>query len=66
MSKPILPLGSFVTAKLKGQIGPRQGWIIETDPLKIKGKSGKIYECEGVPVVVANPPNRGKKGEQHE
>ena len=58
----VVDVGIFVTAKLKGQIDPRQGWIIKTDPLKIQGQSGKIYECEGIPVVVLNPPN----AESHE
>ena len=49
-------VGVFVTAKLKGQIDPRQGWIIEAEPLRIQGESGTIYECEGIAVVVLNPP----------
>lgn len=50
-------LGVFVTAKLKGLDDRRQGWIIELNPLIIQGVSGAIYECEGVPVEVVNPPS---------
>lgn len=50
-------IGKFVTAKLKGQVDPRQGWVIYEDPLLIQGESGVVYECEGTPVVVVNPPH---------
>lgn len=50
-------LGVFVTAKLRGGISPRQGWVICADPLIIYGESGTLYECEGEPTVVVNPPN---------
>ena len=55
-------LGEFVTVKLKGQIDPRQGWVINEHPLFIKGQSGEIYECEGIPVVVDNPPQKADNG----
>jgi hypothetical protein len=52
-------IGMFVTAKLKGQIDPRQGWVICENPLLIQGRSGTVYECEGKPVEVINsPPNK--------
>lgn len=51
-------LGQFVTAKLKGQNNPRQGWVVEIDPLIIQGRSGEKYECEGEPVIVTNPPTK--------
>ena len=54
------PKGAFVTARLKGGINgePRQGWVVSIDPLKIRGESGAIYECEGSPTAVINPPGR--------
>jgi len=51
-------LGKFVTAKLKGRNDSRQGWVIFESPLLIQGISGTIYECEGAPVTVINPPDR--------
>ena len=51
-------VGVFVTAKLKGRIDPRQGWITKMHPLTIVGQSGKVYECEGTPAIVSNPPKR--------
>jgi len=51
-------LGKFVTAKLKDDISPQQGWIVEINPLIIKGTSGQKYECEGYPVIVQNSPNQ--------
>lgn len=51
-------LGKFVTAKLKGKVDPRQGWVISESPLKIQGQSGVVYECEGKPIIVINPPNK--------
>lgn len=53
-------LGRFVTANLKGTNEPRQGWVVEIDPLIIRGQSGSIYKCDGEPVVVENPPVGGK------
>ena len=55
-------LGEFVTAKLKGKIDPRQGWVINENPLFIKGQSGEIYECEGTPAIVENPPQKTNDG----
>jgi len=49
--------GKFVTAQLKGKDECRQGWVISTNPLILEGKYGK-YECEGIPVIVENPPKR--------
>lgn len=46
----------FVTAKLLGKEDCRQGWLISTCPLRIKGESGKVYLCEGTPKMVINPP----------
>jgi len=57
-------LGEFVTAKLKGEISPRQGWVVSLDPLKIQGQSGEVYECEGTPVKVINPPQRDRRKEK--
>jgi hypothetical protein len=51
-------VGVFVTAKLNGRIGPRQGWITQTRPLTIQGQSGTIYKCKGTPVRVTNPPRK--------
>lgn len=53
-------LGVFVTARLKNGINgePRQGWVETVDPLTIRGESGTLYECEGTPTVVINPPDR--------
>lgn len=48
-------IGKFVTAKLKGVMESRQGWVIKEDPLLIRGVSGKEYKCEGEPVLVSNP-----------
>lgn len=50
--------GLFVTATLKnGKNGePRQGWIINCNPLIIRGESGTVYACEGEPVVVEPQP----------
>lgn len=49
-------LGVFVTAKLRGINGCRQGVIIRLKPLRIKGISDAEYDCEGDPVLVKNPP----------
>lgn len=51
-------IGKFVTAKLKGCISPRQGWVISESPLAIEGESGIRYECEDSPCIVINPPKR--------
>lgn len=48
--------GVFVTAKLRGKAECRQGWVIQTDPLRIRGESGTEYDCEGQPTAVVNPP----------
>ena len=57
----------FVTAKLKGQIDPRQGWVISENPLLIQGESGVVYECEGEPRLVVNSPSTKKtKGTTNE
>jgi hypothetical protein len=56
-------LGKFVTAKWKNRKEARQGWVIQVDPLIIEGQSGMVYECEGVPVIVINPPQKPKIGE---
>lgn len=50
--------GVFVTATIKGEIYPLQGWVISESPLRIKCSGGDEYECEGEPVVVINPPDR--------
>ena len=47
---------TFVTAKLLGEEGCRQGWLISRYPLRIKGESGRVYMCEGTPKIVTNPP----------
>jgi hypothetical protein len=54
-------IGLFVsaklfTAKLFRKYGCRQGWVISTKPLIIRGQSGTYYRCSGVPVRVSNPP----------
>jgi len=53
--------GVFVTAKLKGEIYPLQGWVISESPLRIKCSGGDEYECEGTPTAVINPPDRTPK-----
>ena len=50
-------LADAIEAKLKGQIDPRQGWVISENPLLIQGESGVVYECEGEPRLVINPPS---------
>lgn len=50
-------LNKFVTAKLKNTNDYRQGVVISTEPLILKGVSGKTYKCEGVPTLVDNPPS---------
>jgi len=50
--------GVFVTAKLKGEIYPLQGWVISESPLRIKCSDGDEHDCEGTPTVVINPPER--------
>lgn len=40
-------LGVFVTAALRGKAECRQGWVIQLDPLRIRGESGTEYDCEG-------------------
>lgn len=50
--------GVFVTARIKGEIYPLQGWVISESPLRIKCTGGDEYECEGTPAVVINPPDR--------
>lgn len=58
MKKHML-IGKFVTARLAGKEGDcRQGWVTSEFPLKIEGQSGKEYLCEGIPVIVINPPKR--------
>jgi hypothetical protein len=47
-------LGRFVTAKLKGKNDCRQGYIIQLEPLRIRGESGQEYDCEGDPVLVTS------------
>jgi len=47
----------FVTAKLKNSDGSRQGVVISVEPLILKGVSGKTYKCEGLPILVDNPPS---------
>jgi hypothetical protein len=37
---------------------PRQGWVETVEPLTIRGESGTLYQCEGTPTVVINPPAR--------
>jgi hypothetical protein len=51
-------LGVFVTAKIKGEIYPLQGWVISESPLRIKCSDSDEYECEGTPSAVINPPER--------
>ena len=51
-------MGKYVTAKLKGVIYPLQGWVISESPLRIKCSDGAEYDCEEVPAVVINPPER--------
>ena len=63
--KTVQMLGKFVTARLKGQIDPRQGWVVCESPLLIRGQSGIVYECEGTPVEVINPPNKLIKEEEN-
>jgi hypothetical protein len=41
----------FVTAKLKGEEGIRQGWL---EDYTITGESGTKYICEGIPSEVEN------------
>jgi len=48
--------GHFVTAKLKGKEDCRQGVVVSLKPLLIKGQYGRVYECEGSPTAVINPP----------
>lgn len=50
-------VGRFVTAKLRGGSAIRQGLVICADPLILRGESGTLYECEGEPAVVVNPPD---------
>jgi hypothetical protein len=50
--------GVFVTAKIKGEIYPLQGWVISESPLRIKCSGGDEYDCEGPPTAVINPPDR--------
>jgi hypothetical protein len=49
-------VGQFVTARLRDEVGCRQGWVISVDPLRIRGESGTEYDCEGEPTIVINPP----------
>ena len=53
--------GSFVTAKLKVENDCRQCWVINVDPPMIRGESGKVYCCEGVPTMVKPQPERAKR-----
>jgi len=53
-------IGKFVTARLLGEDDCRQGWVINTSPLKIEGQTGEQYLCEGNPTTVINPPKRRK------
>ena len=45
-------LGHYVTAKLKNKDDCRQGIVIRTNPLIIRGELGD-YECEGTPTAVS-------------
>jgi hypothetical protein len=54
----MLKLGTFVTAKLRGRDACRQGAVVRIHPLRIKGQSGAIFDCEGIPTLVVNPPFR--------
>lgn len=56
-------MGKFVTAKLKGKDEPRQGWVININPLIIKGQTGTRYTCDGsyTPTIVENPPKMNLK-----
>lgn len=48
----------FVTAQLDNKSECRQGWVIQCEPLVIRGESGREYLCEGTPILVDNPPRR--------
>ena len=52
-----MKIGDFITAELlDGGGDPRQGWIICRNPFRIVGQTGTRYLCEGVPILVKNPP----------
>ena len=54
-------VGDFVTAKLVGRDGVRQGWVREVladGRFVIVGQSGATYSCEGPFSIVINPPDR--------
>lgn len=48
--------GLFATATVMGGENgePRQGWVINEDPLIVRGETGTVYVCEGEPTIV-NP-----------
>ena len=56
-------LGEFVTAKMATDEPHdiRQGWVTnifdKDDLFIIKGQTGNIYACKGVPKIVENPPD---------
>lgn len=54
-------MNKFVDAKLKGSDEYRQGHVISVDPLKIRGRTGTEYECEGNVVIVTCPLYIGKE-----
>lgn len=49
-------IGVFVSASRKDSTCFFQGWVVEADPFRVKGRNGVIYECEGMPVASLNPP----------
>lgn len=53
-------IGKYVSAKLKNQVGCRQGWVFSENPLVLIGQNGDKYECVWLPtpVIVVNPPER--------
>lgn len=54
-----ITIGDFITAELlDGKGDPRQGWVTSKNPFRIVGQTGTRYLCEGVPVLVKNPPTK--------
>ena len=54
-------IGTFVTATTTAMSPTNnpwscQGWIICESPLKVIGRTGRVYECSGKPTVITNPP----------
>lgn len=49
-------LGKFVSAKLLGQSDCRQGAVVSTAPLRIRGVTGEEYDCEGQPELITKQP----------